>query len=78
MEGVCGTNAEGRDYLVKSGPFCFFAVTVVFQPCYFGSCSLNDKMKIWWNTKSDVLFHAVCLVFAENRFFLKIQILAYS
>jgi len=36
-----------------------------FQACYFCSCSTNDKMKICCNIKSDVLFHAVFMVFAN-------------
>lgn len=67
MEGACRSNAEGLDFMVISGTRRVFWQHGFCFACIFGSCSLIDKMKIWWNTNSDVLFHAVSLVFTENR-----------
>ena len=63
---VITANAEGRDYLVILGASSFFCVVDFFRACYFCSSSTNDNMKICCNIKSDVLFHAVSLVFAKS------------
>lgn len=58
--------AEGLDYLVNGGAFLFFEGGGFFACNYFCPSSPNVKMKICCNTKLEVLFHAVVLVFYEN------------
>lgn len=54
----------GCEIWVNSGAYFFFGFVAMFRGCWLGSISANDKMKICSNTISDVLFHAVSLVFA--------------
>jgi len=61
---VTTSNAEGGNKLVHRGAFLFFGMDDVFQVCYFCSISTNDKMKLCSNTKKEVLFQTVSLVFA--------------
>ena len=61
---VTTSNAEGGNKLVHRGAFLFFGMDDVFQVCYFCSISTNDKMKLCSNTKKEVLFQIVSLVFA--------------